>query len=61
MSKHKGGRLQSSGLFKECKGGDDAPYSLDKFKNIFLESCDSSGYLCAQEMLHLVPQKDRWI
>ena len=52
-----GGRKFSSSLFK----GKDAPYSLDKFKDVFLESRDSSGYICAQEMLHLVPRKDRWI
>ena len=53
------GRKFTSGLFKEY-GGKDAPYSLDNFKRIFLESCDSSGYLCAQEVLHLIEGKDRW-
>jgi len=53
------GRKFTSGLFKEY-GGKDAPYSLDDFKRIFLDSMDSSGYICAQEVLHLVEEKDRW-
>lgn len=61
MTKGNAGRLTTSGLFKEGKlGGPDAPYSLERFKDVFMGSFDSSGYICAQEMLTLVPQKDRW-
>lgn len=61
MTKGIAGRLATSGLFKEGKlAGPDAPYSLESFKNVFMGSNDSSGYICAQEMLTEVPQKDRW-
>lgn len=56
---HNAGRKFTSGLFVEY-GGPDVPYSLSHFKDIFLESRDSSGYICAQEVLHLVPEKNRW-
>lgn len=61
MSNNGAGRLVTSGMFKECKGGGpDAPYSLGAFKDVFMGSGDSTGYLCAQECLTLVPLTNRW-
>lgn len=58
---NKGGRLFSSGLFKDLSGNNkNACYSLEKFKEVFMAKKDSSGYLCAEEVVTEVEPKNRW-
>ena len=55
-----GGRLFSSGLFKEFGRGKNVCYSLEKFKEVFMAKQESSGYLCAAEVVTEVLPKNRW-
>ncbi len=56
---NKGGRKETSNLFKE-EGDPNAPYSLERFREVFISQADSTGYLCAQIVLDCLPAKDRW-
>lgn len=51
------GAPPTSGLFKQ-KGGNI--YDMEIFYNIFMESCDPTGYTCATSCLTKVPVSKRW-
>lgn len=59
------GRKITSGLFKELRKdgveySEEAPYSLEDFREAFLEAGESTGYLCALRMLTECDHSERW-
>lgn len=57
MDNNKGGRPETSGLFKQ-NGGD--LYDLEEFYTSYMEIADPTGYKFAQEVFTHLPTYDRW-